>query len=1098
MVFFKQKTWLIFLYISISTILIAADTTETPNDQLNGKLLNFQNDITQLKSSKNTLTESESLRLKDLEQATEFIKQITKLQKQVKNLEQQILDAPKETQALDKRISEFTEIKFNRAALKNLSLEELEQKFTQHEKLHQQLKKQYTVLNQESLSSKTQRDSSQSTILKNLELLSSINTKKTNPTEDPKSSSHSLIFEEQKIEAENTYLRQQQSSFLVLNKLRATKKTLLEKQTKNYEVLNTAWKDYLASRREVNMQNKVSLARSQSQEMTYEAPQVKAVFERNLTLVQQLKEINSRSEEITKILTKRKLDLEGINKNFSETKEMTSRRILNEMVGIALRQRRNSLNKWLEASDPERDSISLLSDLERSMITLNQELKSLINIKQNVDSIMTTLKDKSPEIVSKITGAYKSQVDYILQLQDSNQRYFDAVHALSALEEQIILEVVAYQTFIKGQLFWIPSSEPMSKKDLQRLPNDLKDVLNNQLRVSLNTAYSQSWHEKKSMHILYIVLILALGFVCLRFTKISAKLFSHASAKAFSSTLKMLTLTIIISLFYSTLFHYGSFIISAVSTAESPILSSLTQALQSLTLIYFFATLFVNLFIGEGLGIKYFKWEKELCLKYYKFLHLWLIIILPFLFLAQLSSKTYSIAIDNISKFGLIGNTLIVLTFFLILLCRKNKYLPDPTRSQKARTLIKFIYFCLLITLITILYLAWNGYFYSAFILKGLMVQTILYGSIIFIFKSFILFHLQLRKQKLAEISVRKTLAIKETEKLQIQHEVLIEQQEHILENKMSETRKGYSSLIKILLYSSLFYIWKEFFPVLNILDQFQLWNHVTELDGVSTTAQVTLKNLFIVSLLISITFYGSSAVPNIIKVFILNKLELDEGKKFTIITILKYIIVTAGLFYSFEKLGVNWSEFQWLVAALSVGLGFGLQEIVANFVSGLIVLFERPYRVGDIVTVGQTSGTVSRIQIRATTIRDWDRRELIIPNKSFITGEFINWSLSDSISRVVIALKVTLDSDIKLIHKTLQELGNQHENTLTDPAPQVFVPDLASDGIYFELRFFVPASKYRLSAKDELFAAIHQKFIDLGIDLARPHYQVELQNTSS
>ena len=147
-----------------------------------------------------------------------------------------------------------------------------------------------------------------------------------------------------------------------------------------------------------------------------------------------------------------------------------------------------------------------------------------------------------------------------------------------------------------------------------------------------------------------------------------------------------------------------------------------------------------------------------------------------------------------------------------------------------------------------------------------------------------------------------------------------------------------------------------------------------------------------------------------------------------------------------------------------------------------------------DIVTVGQTSGTVSKIQIRATTIRDWDRRELIIPNKSFITGEFINWSLSDSISRVVINVSVALDANIKKVHEILKQLGDSHENTMDDPAPQVFMTNMTADGFDFELRVFVPASKYRLSTKDQLISSIHEQFIKNAITIATPKYQINIE----
>ena len=127
----------------------------------------------------------------------------------------------------------------------------------------------------------------------------------------------------------------------------------------------------------------------------------------------------------------------------------------------------------------------------------------------------------------------------------------------------------------------------------------------------------------------------------------------------------------------------------------------------------------------------------------------------------------------------------------------------------------------------------------------------------------------------------------------------------------------------------------------------------------------------------------------------LLRRVAGDAGAQYAIVTLCQYALVAAGVLYAFSTIGVQWSKLQWLVAALGVGLGFGLQEIVANFVSGIILLLERPVRVGDIVTVGDATGTVSRIRIRATTIVDWDRKELVVPNKEFITGRLLNWTLS-------------------------------------------------------------------------------------------------------
>ena len=122
--------------------------------------------------------------------------------------------------------------------------------------------------------------------------------------------------------------------------------------------------------------------------------------------------------------------------------------------------------------------------------------------------------------------------------------------------------------------------------------------------------------------------------------------------------------------------------------------------------------------------------------------------------------------------------------------------------------------------------------------------------------------------------------------------------------------------------------------------------------------------------------------------------------------------MIAAAAAFLFQTLGVDWSQFGWIAAALSVGLGFGLQEVVANFVCGIILLFERPVRVGDIVTVDGIDGVVSRIQIRATTITNWDRKEFVVPNKQFVTGTVLNWTLSNPMNRIVIVVGVAYGSD--------------------------------------------------------------------------------------
>lgn len=196
-----------------------------------------------------------------------------------------------------------------------------------------------------------------------------------------------------------------------------------------------------------------------------------------------------------------------------------------------------------------------------------------------------------------------------------------------------------------------------------------------------------------------------------------------------------------------------------------------------------------------------------------------------------------------------------------------------------------------------------------------------------------------------------------------------------------------------------------------------------------------------------------------------------------------------------FGSLGVSWDKLQWLAAALSVGLGFGLQEIFGNFVSGLIILFERPVRIGDTVTIGTFSGTVSKIRIRATTITDFDRKEVIIPNKAFVTERLINWSLSDTVTRVVIRLGVAYGSDLDKVKEVLLKAASEHPKVMHDPAPAVFFTTFGASTLDHELRLYVRELRDRSYTVDELNRSIDRLCRENDINIAFNQLEVHLRN---
>jgi potassium efflux system protein len=243
-------------------------------------------------------------------------------------------------------------------------------------------------------------------------------------------------------------------------------------------------------------------------------------------------------------------------------------------------------------------------------------------------------------------------------------------------------------------------------------------------------------------------------------------------------------------------------------------------------------------------------------------------------------------------------------------------------------------------------------------------------------------------------------------------------------------------------------------------------------------------------------TIIASRNLPGLLEVILLNRLPMDPGARYAYSTVCRYAITAIGIIIVFNTIGIKWANLQWLVAALGVGIGFGLQEIVANFICGLIVLFERPYRVGDTVTIGDISGTISRIRIRATTVVDWDRKELIVPNKEFIVGRLINWSLSDKYIRIRIPVGIAYGSDTKLAEVLLLQAARKNPRVLSEPAADAVFKGFGDNSLNFELRVYINGIEDWWPMLHELNVTIDNAFKEAGVTIAFPQRDVHLDAT--
>lgn len=285
------------------------------------------------------------------------------------------------------------------------------------------------------------------------------------------------------------------------------------------------------------------------------------------------------------------------------------------------------------------------------------------------------------------------------------------------------------------------------------------------------------------------------------------------------------------------------------------------------------------------------------------------------------------------------------------------------------------------------------------------------------------------------------------------------------------------------------FEIWVDVLPALGILRRFQVWEGGSE----AAPLPVTMADLALSAFILIASAFAARNLPALLELLVLQRLRLQPGERHAISTLARHGIVIVGIVMAFSGIGIGWSKLQWLVAAVSVGLGFGLQEVFANFVSGLILLFEQPIRVGDMVTVGTTTGRVTRIRIRATTIQDWDRKELVVPNRAFVTSSFVNWTLSDSQVRWTIKVGLAYGSDTALALQLLEEVAAASRFVLKDPKPEAVFVGFGDSALDVQLRLFVDMNSLEYRWMTELHQAIDARFRAAGLVIAFPQRDLHL-----
>ncbi len=429
--------------------------------------------------------------------------------------------------------------------------------------------------------------------------------------------------------------------------------------------------------------------------------------------------------------------------------------------------------------------------------------------------------------------------------------------------------------------------------------------------------------------------------------------------------------------------------------------------------------------------------------------------------------------------------------------------------------------------------LAAAGYFYTAQTLFWRSFATCLFVATLIVMRSVLYRMLLLRRRHLSMEQARERaaaarLAGETGGESQAVAGIVTEHKQADISAHSLQSRNLVSSGMMAATLVGMWMIWIQVLPALSMIGNYPLWGksdvvataNVAEqsmspmaaVGGTNTsaaaatsirsdeptTASVTMADLALAILIVVVTIVMFRNGPGLLEMSVLQQLPFDASVRYAITTLVSYVIVMVGTIAACSTIGLQWSQIQWLATALTFGLAFGLQEMFANFVAGLIILLERPIRVGDVVTVDDVTGVVSRIRIRATSITNWDRKEYVVPNKEFITGRLLNWTLSDKVNRVVVEVGLAYGADTDLARELLLKAANEHPMILKDPAAIATFEGFGDNSLNLILRAFLPTLENRLQVITELYTAINQSFHKAGLEIAFPQRDLHIRTMTS
>ncbi|URL01300.1 mechanosensitive channel MscK [Avibacterium sp. 20-126] len=1039
--------------------------------------------------------------VQNLEETLTLLGNIEKQKADNASLSQSVENAPSQVAALQAAVDKLKNASpVTVKAFEKLSLAELQTQSMATQQHLQQIQADLGAINAQLVSQRAAPERAQSALSANLIRSQEIDKLLFGISTGDSVEKNKLETELALIGLQNSYnqmLLQGNNDLTSLYTIQLEQKTLMQQQ------LQTK----LAMLQEVINEKNLQETREQAEQLKQSQTNVQ---DSNPIIVEQQNQNVRISQDLVKqtaqlnVLSQDSLRIKSVLDNLQQTERNINEQI-SALQGTLVLSRIINKQKQLLPQD------QMIRGLAKQITDLRVQIFDLTELRDNLYDTQSYIVSLEKNANTHLTDDEKNQLTAILQerrklLSDSITNLNNQLNLAINIElnqQQVTAISDALQGKLQQQSFWVRSNPPL---DMDWFTNFLPKV-KYQLQDIKSLINFANWKDNFVPTVLQVILLLLLAaLIQWRKEKITQRL-AYINSKINTLrgerqhyTPEAILWTLILCL-RSTLIFLSLLILIASICFENPEpfwLWSLKMAGYWLFFAFILAMLRPN-----GLAYRHFNMPQYNVQLFYSVSKRSVWIYALWLNASIFTHLDTGITNDVIGE--VLTISILVISLFIVgprLRYAVSIYQKTQEQAGERSYLFKFARILLVIAPIALIVLIIMGYYYTALnlmehLMSSYFVLVLWMIAKDVIYRSFTVSARRLSYRRLLEKREQMQAQKEENSDNELNSEI---QQEEVL--NISQVKSQVKSIVDLLLWVSLFglfyWVWSDLITVAYYLEGVTLWQQQVTTDSGTVTESITLLNLLFALIILIGTYAIVKNIAGLLEVLIFSRVSFSQGTPYTITTLLTYFIVALGGGAAFSVLGMSWSKLQWLFAALSVGLGFGLQEIFANFISGIIILFERPVRIGDVVTIGEYSGTVSKIRIRSTTLIDFDKKEVIVPNKAFVTERLINWALTDSMTRVVINVGVAYGSDLELVKRLLLQAADECEYVLKDPEPMAYFLVFGASTLDHELRVYVGNLNERTMTIDHLNRRIDELFAAHNVEIAFNQLDVFIKNQAT